>query len=126
MADDVTAVERCIAAWQDAANTGDADSIGKLVADDFEMIPPDEDPVAGSDAHQFLRGFFDYDLTLEQDTLDLAVSGDLALRRYRFNLSMAPKDGGEAQILRGQGIHVLRREPHGEWKFIKDMYNELP
>ncbi len=117
-------LEQLIANWNAAVNTGDVDGIIDLVTSDFEMIPPDEDPVHGMEAHQFLRGFFDFDLDLDGKTLELIISGDLALRRYSYRLSLAPKGGGESQQMSGQGINVMVRHPSGRWKYSKDMYNE--
>ena len=125
MENDEADVNKLIQAWINAVNSGDSEGIMGLVSADFEMIPPDEDPVQGADAHAFLRSFFEYDLSVKQETLELIVSGNIAVRRYKFDLSMSPKNGGDAQHLHGHGIYVLRCEPTGDWKFIKDMYNEL-
>ncbi len=120
---DTEKVEHQITAWNAAVNGGNADGIIALVSDDFEMIPPGEDPVSGAAAKQFLRGFFDFDLSLDGKTLELEITGDLAVRRYSYRLSLVAKGGGETQVLKGQGIHLLRRGPDGLWKFCKDIYN---
>jgi ketosteroid isomerase-like protein len=125
MPNDKADIEDQLTAWANAVNSGDSEGILRLVSDDFEMIPPDEDPVQGADAHAFLQGFFESDLAVKQVTSELIISGDIAVRRYSFELSMRPKGGGESEVLHGQGIHLLRRETDGSWKFIKDMYNEL-
>ena len=124
MDSDVEAVKGLISAWTQAVNTNDAERILDLVAADLEMIPPGEPPVTGPQAHQLLRSFFEqHTLGLSSSTLELVVTGDWAFRRYAYELTLNPKAGGDPITLKGQGIHMFRRQNDGSWKFAKDIWN---
>lgn len=126
-ASDREAVEQVIETWNSAANRNDLDGVLALVADNLEMIPPGELPARGEEARAVLRGFLEpFELSLNGHTLELLISGDLAVRRYEYELSLTPKAGGATETHAGQGIHVLQRMPDGSWKFVKDIWNEGP
>lgn len=121
---DAEVVKGLIGDWIEAVNQNDPDRIFGLVSDDLEMIPPGEQPVTGPQAHRLLRGFFEqFTLGLIGTTLELVVSGDWAFRRYVYQLTLTPKAGGDANTLKGQGVHMFRRQHDGSWKFAKDIWN---
>lgn len=121
---DKDAVEKAISQWNEAANTNDPNRMFAVVSDDLEMIPPGEAPVRGQAAHDLLNGFFEgFDLGLDGKTLELIIADDLAVRRYQYKLSLTPKGGGESNVMSGQGIHILKRESDGNWRFVKDMWS---
>lgn len=71
-----------------------------------------------------LNSFFEcFYLCLEDMTLELTVSEDLAIRRYQYELTLMPKDGGEPDVMKGHRLHILRQESDGTWRFIKDMWS---
>ena len=124
---EVTAVERVIDNWINAANANDPDKVLSLVCDNVEAIPPDHAPVTGADAHQLYRGFFEpYNFAFNSNTTELVVSGDWALRRYSYNITLTPKAGGDPISMQGHGIHIFHREADGSWCVAKDMWNSVP
>ena len=116
-------VEGVIEAWNDSVNSNDSERILTLVSDDLEMIPPGAPPAQGDAAHKLLESFFEFDLNLNASTLELILTGDWAIRRYEYELTLTPKAGGESTGMRGQGIHLLRKEQDGSWRFAKDMWS---
>jgi uncharacterized protein (TIGR02246 family) len=121
---DRAAVEAAISEWNEAANANDPARFFAVVSGDMEMIPPGESPVRGKDAHEMLNGFFEgFDLGLDGKTLELTIADDLAVRRYQYQLTLTPKGGGDPEVMKGQGIHILKRESDGKWRFVKDMWS---
>ncbi|KPK62596.1 MAG: hypothetical protein AMS21_07390 [Gemmatimonas sp. SG8_38_2] len=124
---DLQAVTKVIDNWLEAANANDEETMMGLVADDLEMIPPGAQPVAGPDAHRALRGYFEqFTVAVESSTIELAVGGDWALRRYSYEITLTPKTGGETIVDTGHGIHVFKRQTDGSWKLAKDIWTTVP
>ena len=114
--------------WRELLNVGDAEGLIDLVADDLEMIPPGHEPVKGSDAHQFIRGFTEEGTANLKPFKDeeIIVSGVWAFHRYTYELTMAMKDGGNPLEIRGHGIHMFRQQDDGSWKLAKDVWTVVP
>ena len=102
-------------AYRAAVNAGDAEAVVGLLTRDFELIPPDAAPVRGADAQKLMREM------LTESAIELApfsdeewfVASDLAVQRYTFHLNERPKNGGEARLSHGTGIHIWRRGRDG-------------
>jgi len=126
--DVVNAIKSVLARWRESVNAGDADGLLALVTDDLEMIPPGVAPMRGAEAHQFLRGFTDEGKANLSPFKDegVIVSGDLALQRYTYELTITPKDGGDPVEMSGHGFHVFQRQRDGSWKLSKDIWSLAP
>ncbi len=112
---DRAAVEAAISEWNEAVNANDPVRFFAVVSGDMEMIPPGESPVRGKDAHEMLNGFFEgFDLGLDGKTPELTIADDLAVRRYQYELTLTPKSGGDPEVMKGQGIHILKRRVRWE------------
>jgi ketosteroid isomerase-like protein len=124
---DVAAVNDVIAAWIRNVNANDADGLIGLTCPDLEVIPPQEHPVSGTEAQQMFRGFFEYaTVALKPTTIEVVVGGDWAFRRYAYELSLTPKEGGDPIIMSGHGIHMFKSGHDGTWCLAKDIWNTVP
>ncbi len=61
-------------------------------------------------------------IRLQSDAADASLLSRY-VRRYQYKLSLTPKGGGESNVMSGQGIHILKRESDGSWRFVKDMWS---
>ena len=112
-----------------AMNSGVADSMLAVYADDIVMMPPNELVVIGSAA---LRTWID--TTLKQVTMtgrytssSVEVSGDLAVDHYTGELTVTPRAAGAKPTSETiKGVHILRRQADGSWKIIQDVWNSDP
>lgn len=107
-----------------AANAGDVDAFLAIIADDIEMMPPNQPAVKGEAARQWVAGFM-AQVNLEIKPYadeEVEVDGDLAVHRYSFEWTATPKEGGDPIHEKGAGLHVLRRQPDGSWKIEKDIW----
>ena len=105
-------------------NAGDAEVFLSAFSDDAVAMPPNAPAVAGDAFREWTRGFFDQiELAVSYEDVQLIVAGDHAIHHYAFEWTVTPKAGGEPFSERGQGIHILRREPDGSWKITHDIWN---
>ncbi|HEY5547810.1 MAG TPA: DUF4440 domain-containing protein [Gemmatimonadaceae bacterium] len=109
-----------------ALNSGVADSLVTVYADDILMMPPNEAAVSGGAA---LRTWID--TTFSQVTMtgrytssSVEVSGDLAVDHYTAELTVTPKAAGATPMTETiKGLHVYRRQADGSWKITQDLWN---
>jgi ketosteroid isomerase-like protein len=122
-------VRSAIRGWRDAVNAGDFDGILRIAADDLEIMPPGQFAVVGRDAHEFLRGFLDqFKVDLKPFTNEeIIVSGDWAIQRLTYEITLTPKAGGDSITERGDGFHIFRRDRGaGSWRLVKDVSTSVP
>ncbi|MBI4475518.1 MAG: nuclear transport factor 2 family protein, partial [Acidobacteria bacterium] len=92
------AIHRLADRYKTTCNADDLDSFMTLLTDDVVFMPPDQNSVVGKPAvrawlTESFFGPFRMNLRFSFDELDIV--GDLACGRGPFELSMAPKAGGE-------------------------------
>ena len=124
--EDASGVRAAITALRAAVNAGDTTAFFLLTADGFEVFPPGTEPLKAESARGLFRGLFaESSLSLEPfSNEEITVSGDLAMQRYSFHLTLQPKTGGAATTEAGSGLHIWRRGTDGRWRLAKDIWTE--
>ncbi len=124
---DVDGVRRAIEATNarhtQAFNQGDVPGFARVYTEDARILPPDQEPVDGRAAiEQFWAGAAQQlgirDLRLTSDEVE--VVGERAYEQGRFEFATAQ---GPA---RGKYIVIWQREPGGEWRWHRDIWNLSP
>lgn len=117
------AVQRVIADWRNAVNAGDLDRILQITADDFEIMLPGQSALSGGSAREFLKGFVtQFSANLQPfANEEIIVSGNWAIQRYTYHLTLTPNGGGDPIIECGDGFHIFRLERDGSWRLVKDI-----
>ncbi len=124
---DVQAIKQVLVQIRDTASAGDVEGFLALLCDDAELIPPDGPPVAGDQAHQWLRDFMEqFVIEPVYSKEEVVVGGDWAFHRYSYQLTATPKTGGEPLAEQGHGIHIFQRQVDGSWKIFKDVWTAPP
>ena len=54
---------------------------------------------------------------------EIEVSGDLAVVRGVYSLTAVPKADGDPIPVDGKYMSVLKKQPDGEWKLYRDIFN---
>jgi ketosteroid isomerase-like protein len=54
------------------------------------------------------------------------VSGDLAFQRGTFTVAATPKAGGTTSNTSGTFMRIYKRQPDGQWRMVRDMFNTDP
>ena len=124
---DVDAVNSVIESWIGFANANDGDGLIGLTCPDLEVIPPAGPPVSGTEAREMFLGILEgFTVSLQPTTTEVVACGDWAVRRYAYEMTLAPKQGGEPITERGFAIHLFKRQPDGSWCIAKDIWNSVP
>lgn len=114
------------AEYSDSLMAGDAERWGQLWLEDGVQMPPGAPPNIGKEAilANLAAGlgqvsYEDFVINNEEVT----VSGDLAVVRGTYATNLVPKGGGGPLPLDGKYMSVLKRQPDGEWKLFRDIFN---
>ena len=117
-ASDVGAAIRAnVEVFDSAMRAGDIDGFMSLYADDSVLMPPNSPAFSGSPA---IRRFWSGLLSTGKTDVNLMVedvysSGDLAIERGTYALTMPFKDNGK--------YIVVWRNRGGKWQIVNDIFN---
>ena len=114
--------------WMQLIRAKDAAAIAGLYAEDGAVMPPNAPIGKGRAAIQqtwaSLVAMPGFDLAIVPDQIIVSSSGDMALDRGTYKLSVAPN--GTAQTDTGKYV-VVWRKIGGRWKAAADIFNsDLP
>jgi uncharacterized protein (TIGR02246 family) len=114
--------------WLQLVKAKDAAAIAQIYADDGAVMPPNTPMGRGREAIQqtwaSMMATPGFDLTFTPEQIIISSSGDMALDRGTYRLTVAP--GGTAQTDTGKYV-VVWRKLGGQWKAAADIFNsDLP
>jgi steroid delta-isomerase len=117
-----TAVRSALAAWNADFNAGNSETICDLFAPDLRYDYPGFPERGYDEICALLQSSladrtrtFSYAL----DIREVIVSGDLAVARLVWTLTVRPADGGDAVTSREPGMDIFRRQADGGWKIVR-------
>ena len=89
------------------------------------MLAPNRPPIVGKAANDALNGgaFEQFDFNETWTPVETVVSGDWAYQRGTFTTAATPKAGGAGREISGNFLRIYQRQPNGEWRMIRDMFN---
>lgn len=107
---------------------GDLRRYFDLLAEDAVFMPPNSTSLRGDALRAWLKEFLDaFEVQwLEFTHGETVVAGDFAWHEYTYGMKSIPKAGGETIIGYGKGLHILRRDPAGAWKIVRNIWNAVP
>lgn len=113
------------AAYVDAINTNDVDTIMAVMTDDVVFMPPHGPRMVGKDAiRPWVAGYVEaFDSRWIKTTLEFQLAGDWAFEQYSYESADTPKGGGETMRDTGKGLIIYRRESDGVWRVARDAWN---
>lgn len=116
------AVRSALAAWNADFNAGNAERICDLFAPELRYDFPGFPERGYDEICALLKGSladrtrtFSYAL----DIREVIVSGDLAVVRLVWTLTVRPASGGDAVSSREPGMDVFRRQADGSWRIVR-------
>ena len=124
---DEQAIRGIVDRWMQLVKAKDAAAIAALYAEDGALMPPNAPMAKGRAAIQqswaAMMQTPGFDLNIAPEQILLASSGDMALDRGTYSLTVAP---GATPTDSGKYV-VVWRKIDGEWKAAADIFNsDLP
>jgi ketosteroid isomerase-like protein len=106
-------------------NEEDIAALSGLTTDGHVMLPPNSEPVVGKSANDAMNGaaFQRYDFSETWTPVETVIDGNLAFQRGTFTTIATPKGEGERLEVRGSFMRIYQRQPNGEWRMTRDMFN---
>ena len=106
-------------------NEEDIATLSSLTTEGHIMLAPNRPPIIGKAANDEANGRaferFDFDETWTP--VETVVSGDWAHQRGTFTVVATPKAAGDRRETSGNFLRIYQRQPNGEWRMIRDMFN---
>ena len=121
---DEQAIRAQVALWLQLVKTKDAPGIAELYAEEGAVMPPNAPIGKGRAAIQQTWASMmrtpGFDLTITPEQIVISSSGDMALDRGTYALTVAP--AGTTQSDTGKYV-VVWRKIGGDWKAAADIFN---
>lgn len=118
------AIRASNARFAEAVRAGNVAGVIRMYSDSAVIMPPNSVPVTGIDEiRRFWTGFLatgSIDATLITDDVD--QSGDLAVERGRYQMTIVPVNGTAPVHDAGKYV-VSWRKINGQWRATNDIFN---
>lgn len=116
---DEQAIRELVANWLAATNSGDHDSVLRLMSEDVVFLQPGQPPMRGRAAFAAAqRALAGTQIEARADIREIRISGDLAYCWNHLTVTIRPP-GGKPIRRAGDVLSVLRRE-NGAWVIYRD------
>lgn len=122
---DVSAVAAVRDALEAAENAGDADAAAALLTEDAVLLVPDFPVQEGKEACTvFMREIMGWLSTqfhrhIAYVSAEIVVIGDMAFDRGTFSFRVSPASGGDATVVTGKYLWLLRRTAASPWQVAR-------
>lgn len=109
----------------DAFNREDADTMAEMTCEDCVAMPPHQPSLIGKQAAiDWIReGFATAKSKFDFTPGTVNVSGNIAIDHFDWAMETTMNDGGEAINDVGNCIWIWRKEPDGEWRIWRSIWN---
>jgi len=124
---DIAAIMAFNERYVGAINDGDAATLASLTTDGHIMLLPGREPIVGKAANDAAnaRLFAQFDIDEHWYPEETRAAGDWAFQRGRFSVAATPKAGGAPSTTTGNFLRIYERQPDGEWRMTRDMFNSV-
>jgi ketosteroid isomerase-like protein len=123
---DLAAIADFNARYLQAINDEDIDALSALTTEGHIILIPNRAPIVGKAANDAANAsaFERFDFTETWSPEETVVSGDWAHQRGTYLVISVAKDGsGERRVMGGSFLRIYERQPDGEWRMTRDMFN---
>ena len=119
MTDDETAIRALIAAWMQASQQGDIDTVLSLMTDDVVFMVPGREPFGKEAFRAASQGMKGMQMQATSDIRELQVLGDCAYVRNHLEVTVTPP-GGQPMRRSGYTLTLFRKNADGRWLLARD------
>lgn len=122
--DGLAELERTIAAFYEAVDSGDKESHARMFSDSAFMMPNNGALISGGEnVGEVVRGGEGWVFRIRNlDRVELDLSGDIAYTVNQYEYTWH-EEGAEPVWHPTKNIHIWRRQPDGSWKLHVDIWN---
>ena len=122
---DLAAITEFNRRYLKAINDEDIATLSSLTTEDHIMIASGRPPLVGKAANDEANGrvFKQFDIVETWTPVETVVDGNLAFQRGTFTVEATPRAGGNTTKTSGNFLRIYRRQPDGEWRMTRDMFN---
>jgi len=113
------------AAYVDAINSNDVDTLMALLSDDIVFQLSGEPELVGAGAvSEWAASFFEaFEAHYSKNQLAFESSGGLAFDRYTYTARLVGREDGAVLSEHGKGTGIFRRGDDGHWLLIVDSWS---
>ena len=123
--DDLAQITAFNERYLQSINEEDIATLSSLTTDGHVMLPPNSEPVVGKSANDAMNGgaFKRYNFSETWTPVETVIDGNLAFQRGTFTTIATPKGDGDRLEVNGSFMRIYQRQPNGEWRMTRDMFN---
>jgi ketosteroid isomerase-like protein len=123
--EDLAAITEFNARYLGSINDEDIATLSSLTTEGHVILIPNREPIVGKAANDAAnRGAFERFTFDETWTpVETVIDGDLAFQRGTFTTIATPRGDGERLEVSGSFMRIYQRQPNGEWRMTRDMFN---
>jgi ketosteroid isomerase-like protein len=123
--EDLAAITAFNARYLGSINDEDIATLSSLTTEGHVILIPNREPIVGKAANDAAnRGAFERFTFDETWTpVETVIDGDLAFQRGTFTTIATPRGDGERLEVSGAFMRIYQRQPNGEWRMTRDMFN---
>jgi ketosteroid isomerase-like protein len=114
--------------YQKAIRTGDIELLLSLAAEDIVWMPPNDTTLFGrAEFKEWIQEYFEYFrfAAYTEPERDVVVSGELAIERTSYMVSIVPAKGPTRIRDDGKMLTIWKRQPDGSWKIWRGIWNSI-
>lgn len=123
------AIDASEAKWSAALMKGDTAALMSVYAEDAITMAPNAKRATGRAAVAQMYAGMMKEMTFPAASIksdDVIVSGDYAIETGTYRITAQPKTGKPMDDV-GKFITIWKKQPDGEWKMLRDIFNtDLP
>lgn len=123
---DRSTFESTTKAFHEALRTDDADALFMFVAEDVVLMPPGEPAVHGKSAmRDWYAGFLSVYRTSSfiLSKPEVFVTEEWAVEVGSYEWGLSPMAGGDTVVDSGNYMQLWKRQPGGQWRFAREIWN---
>ena len=123
--EDLAAITEFNARYLGSINDEDIATLSSLTTEGHVILIPNREPIVGKEANDAAnRGAFERFTFDETWTpVETVIDGDLGFQRGTFTTIAMPRGDGQRLEVSGSFMRIYQRQPNGEWRMTRDMFN---
>ena len=123
--EDLAAITAFNARYLASINDEDVATLSSLTTEGHVILIPNREPIVGKEANDAANGSAFERFTFDETwtPVETVIDGDLAFQRGTFTTIATPRGDGERLEVSGAFMRIYQRQPNGEWRMTRDMFN---